>query len=677
MIAAGSGILILAPVLLVVVHGRMLFDQGRVLAGLHGGRRIAVLFAACLLVLPAGFVIRCESDRQTLGRAVDAVFSPDYRSKTIEFSRGRLARALRHMEDVKQGIYLPYLTDAYNTIVFHGLVLPDEKVDLIRRSLLGETAARSERSLWGRGVFGGRPQGVRRTRGAGVTHGVEMAAPEIERRATNDVMEVDVRLTLDNRGGENGEFSASVIVPEGVLVTGFWLDVNGTNKPAQLRERKTAVWVYEMIRDMTRRDPGLLVYEGDGRLRLKVYPFSTAQRRRCGMSFRFPSTLHPVIRIKDTPVALNADAQPASTAVSVALPSGGEALALSIAPESGYPQFVRQPAACIILDRSAAAAAAEAGVIRRAKEAIAALPAAVQQVRVMWANYEQESVSGSPEPREAALASLGRHVSLPFRGGFCPELVIARELIGEQGGAGQPVPPPAGLAPLFVVVAADRTSPVRSGALQAFARTVPDMPAYIMWSSNGWEMVAFENGSTQATSPEGVTLAPIMALRKGNTVQMLSSATGGGLVFAPAGSGLGVWECWDPALKAFRPVERLIPCQDSRYAAGIALWARHRALGLDPKGIDAALPGLVADARAAGIMVPETAFVVVETSAQEVMLARKEQQSLGADHALEFDDAKPTPTAPAPSVLWILPLALYLLYRYHRRQQCPGVGNGR
>ncbi|MBI3985339.1 MAG: hypothetical protein HY343_00315, partial [Lentisphaerae bacterium] len=369
--------------------------------------------------------------------------------------------------------------------------------------------------------------------------------------------------------------------------------------------------------------------------------------------------LQPVIRIQDTPVALHKGAEADTRAVTVSV-GEGNALVAPSASKSGWPQFVRQPAAHLILDRSAASAATEAETVQRAKAAISALPVSVQKVRVTWANYEQEDVSGSPETREVALGALDRTVSLPFRGGFCPERVIARLLLEERGKAEQQ---PAGPVPLFIVVPAPGSSPVKVGGLAAFTRFVPDMPAYIVCSSGGWEQASFGGGSAQPVSLPDLAPAPIMAVRKGKAVELLSAAAEGGLVLVPGEAGRGEWECWDPAQKTFRPIERLARCADPDYAAGLALWARHRALGWEPGSIDTALPGLVADAQAAGIAIPETAFVVVETSAQEVMLARKEKQSLGAGHALEFDEVK---RAPAPPALWLLPVAFYLLYRRFR-----------
>jgi hypothetical protein len=74
-------------------------------------------------------------------------------------------------------------------------------------------------------------------------------------------------------------------------------------------------------------------------------------------------------------------------------------------------------------------------------------------------------------------------------------------------------------------------------------------------------------------------------------------------------------------------------------------------------------PDLIKDTRTAGLLIPEAAFIVLETQSQEVILARKEKQSLNANHALEFDNTK-TEKAPAPLAVWLILPALWLLWRF-------------
>ena len=661
MIAAGAGFLILAPLFLFTLHTRRLMEQGRLLATHYGLRRMGAVFTACLLVLPAALMLRNEIDRRTLNQAVDTVFSPDYTATRVAIQAAPLRRALDRMDDMKHGIYLPYVSDVYDAMVFHGMVLPDEKADLIRESLLGKAKERARNSsLWGNGFLGGRNRTLRQTRGGNVTRSVEVASYETQSQTTNGMTETEVQWVLENRGQANGEFSERIAVPEGVQVTGFWLDVNGTHKPAQLRERKAATWVYEMIRDMTRRDPGLVVYEDGQHLRLRVYPFASNEKRTCGLRFRFPSTLHPSIQFVDTslPLGVSTQVETEPRAFSATLPGGAAALIVPARVITNWPSLQREVVAHLILDRSSCAETNQAVIAEKARAALAALPPAIGRVRITWANFEQEDVPGEPLSREAAMEAIKQGCQLPFNGGFSPERVIARVLIAQKSAT--PAPEPAGVASLFLVIPASGSPPVHSISLAPFVRLAPDLPAYALLGSNGWNRVSFHNATTTPAQLTEFAPSAIVALRHGTLTTWVSTGRNS-LIFAPVSDPAG-WQRWNPTTSQFEPLEAPTVCHDPAYLAGLSLWSRHRALVWTPAAVDAALPDLIKDTRTAGMLIPEAAFIVVETQSQEVMLGRKENQSLAANHALEFDNAK-TEKAPAPLAVWLILPALWLLWR--------------
>jgi hypothetical protein len=663
MIAAGSGFLILAPVLLFIVHTRRLWEQGRTLATQHGSTRMLSAFAACLLVIPAACLLRNEVDRRTLDQAVNAVFNPDYTATRVTINTDSLTRSLERMEDMKHGIYLPYLSDIYDAMVFRGMVLPDEKATLIKQSLIGKSPVENKRdSLFGSQFLGMRSRNPRGNRwSGGVTRNVVVASHEIDRRLTNGVAEAEIRFVLENRGSGNGEFSESITVPEGVLVTGFWLDVNGTNKPAQLRERKAATWVYEMIRDMTRRDPGLVVYEDDRTLRLKVFPFAAGEKRRCGLTFRFQAELHPSITfrdvalLKDTTLDLT-DQSDKCSPVSATLPSGENALVIPATVMTNLPSFRREVVAHLILDQSSFAGTNQAAVVSRARAALAALPPSISRVRVTWANYEQDDLPGESMSREEAIQALERTTTLPSRGGFCPDRVITRVLLAASKA---PIgPAPAGYAPLFVIIPAPGSTPVRAISLAPFARLAPDLPFSLIDDGSGLKRLPFNSTVQAPYHPDQLVPSAITLLHNSNST--LVSANREALVLAPAGQHAG-WSVWTPGTGRFEPIESPVTCTDSAYLQGLSLWSRHRALTWTPGAVEAALPALVGDARKAGVLIPEAAFIVLETKSQEVMLARKERQSLGANSALEFDEVNTKP-APAPAAWLLLPLLGLLVW---------------
>ena len=103
---------------------------------------------------------------------------------------------------------------------------------------------------------------------------------------------------------------------------------------------------------------------------------------------------------------------------------------------------------------------------------------------------------------------------------------------------------------------------------------------------------------------------------------------------------------------------RLLPAGD--YTAGMELWESARAAARQPARLLTDLPRLTAESRRLGVLIPETAYIVVENAAQEATLKQKEKLSLGANRALSFDE-HPVVKAPAPPLVWLLPVAMALI----------------
>ena len=97
----------------------------------------------------------------------------------------------------------------------------------------------------------------------------------------------------------------------------------------------------------------------------------------------------------------------------------------------------------------------------------------------------------------------------------------------------------------------------------------------------------------------------------------------------------------------------------SAYGEGLSIWDDYRKSVFYPSTLNSVLPEIVARSRTTGVLVPLTSYIVVENSAQWKMLKRKENQALGADYALEFDEFM---ESPAPSILYLIPVLFILLY---------------
>lgn len=143
---------------------------------------------------------------------------------------------------------LPFLSDYYNQLVFNGMVLPDDKMKTLWLMFFGES--------------GPKPGGVQRwslffapssasrgwTSGQPPAREVRVRDVEVKESITGDVVAAEVTFRLYNEGRADSEFVGDIAVPDGVLVSGYWLEVGGQRKAGRIVEKKTAQWVYHMIR---------------------------------------------------------------------------------------------------------------------------------------------------------------------------------------------------------------------------------------------------------------------------------------------------------------------------------------------------------------------------------------------------------------------------------------------
>ncbi len=671
MLACGAGFLILAPTLLFVIHTQTLLAEGAAVAARWGRTLTITAFSLCLLLIPLGFTLRAVADRTALHRAMTVAFSPDYASGRTGLNRPATQRALAHLRDMKDGIYLPFLSDYYNALVFNGMVLPDDKMQTLHRMFFGADAPKPGKGGEWSLLMAPRARS-RGWRGARTTPSrtIQFQDLTVEENQTNDLVRASLLLTLKNQGPADSEFVTDIVLPDGVLVSGYWLDVAGQRKPGRIVEKKTAQWVYHMIRDFTRRDPGLLLFKTETQLTLNVYPFGAGETRTTGFDLLFPRGLHPRVRIGERDVNLGAiPDETASGPLAASQPEGRVQVILSGAALRTLPTVTREPYLHFIVDRSAGATNAASDLAAELASLAATLGGASSACRITFANYEWEDITPALVPLTALRDTVSRAGDLlPCRGGFCYDRVIAHALLQAQQEGGGRAPGDALRVPLFVVVMAKGTVPLSTVDLAAFQRLVPDLPFYYLQNGHDTSRVSFTGDSTRLPATNGAPHPVVLFQSEGRFAACLTDSDVS-LVSLPGST--ESLQVFDPATRGFVPLPGVRILEDSVYTRGLALWDSYRETVWAPDILDARLKELVADSRLTGIIIPLTSYMVVENTAQEKTLAQKEKQSLGTHHALEFEENQPTQAMPEPGTVWLLPVSLLLLFWHARRQRKP------
>lgn len=651
MIAAGGGFLILAPTFLFVVHSRVLLTEARLLSNRYRSRQLVALCVLMICVMPATYTARALLHKAALTDAIELVYHPDYKSADVYVDRAGVAQALKRLRNMKEGKYIPFLSDYYNAIAFNGMVLPDRKIMEMERVLLDERpldiGSQQNDQIFDffTGGFGRRraPWQGRRTQ---ISRDVDLTDASVSHEVSNAVCTASLVLTMRNTNQPLSEFVADLDIPEGVLVSGYWLDVAGEKVPGRLFDRKSAEWVYHMIRDTTRMDPGLLVYQDPNTVRLRVYPFARNETRYCGIEFTMPAGMNPVIKVGDQSVRLQDGAQLAMPGVARAvLPSGQQSVTIP-AGWKAMPSTTRTPVLHFLVDASESAAADIESNLKQMSEVMALNRELLCKVTLV--NSGSWSLTDRPVSGEDAIsltrATLADDSS--FFAGFNAGRAVRYATL-------QSLDDPLAhkQVPCFVIVTKEEQQAGMLDDLGEFSRLRPDTLGYAFAS----DIVA-----------EALITKPVHVLRAGGKTGVVSAEDGGVVVLDDGpieilSSETGESVALAPGLEFDA---------DTVYARGMGLWADYRSTVYDPPSADAARRGLIAEAREIGILYPEASYIVLENTAQWKMLERAEKQALGADSALEFDEFD----APAPSVLVLL--GGFLLYGAVRKRGRRGLSSG-
>jgi hypothetical protein len=627
--ALGAGFLVLTPTVLLILH-LGLFNKAR----RGSGHRCAVVGVLCFLLLPGFFTVRGLADKAALNAALDHVYAPVITGEPITYpaNRTNLRRALSNHRSYKNGIYYPLLSDYYAWLVFDHLVLPDSKLEHLERVFFGKSGS-SENNDWvardRRDMFGARGSSVRdrnrmpRTMPAPRT--VEVDRLDVNAKATDgDATIVTLTLTLRNTGGADAEYMKTLPLPAGIYASGFRLHINGMAVPGRITEKKTALWVYTMIRDSERRDPGLLFYNSPDELELRVFPVVATTPSIVEIDFLVPAKfagMSPIAIAKDPALVmakLGEGLKPrlAHDERGDVIACGLDGLLVSRAERERYLH--------LIVDRSL-----ENGFDGDLPAAVRMLRGRfpdVRTVRVTLANYEIVDL-----PSES-----GALDSLPLRGGFVADQALAqvirkhRDADLDNGGT-------SGLPPRPVVMILSRKAKTRTlelGVTRAWGDLTPALEIHEMDTEGGFVVLGDGRFEEAPLLKVGRSVRPFV---RGRPVRFARSDSEARL------------EYWLPEESAWRPVDGVTTqASDTPWARATALQARQQDHERSPGDTSVGLKSLVKASRESGVMLASTSYIVVENSAQWRMLDVSERKKLDQNAALDFKEA------PAPSALWLV-----------------------
>jgi hypothetical protein len=655
----GFGFLVWIPVVIFLVHMKALAEDWKAAVSSLGLRKSAMFLGAGLLALPLFFGVQAVKDKIVLKKAVQFVYSSEARGDlTFDGSAQDVARTMRALQQFKEGDGFPYLSDMYNAIVFEGMVLSDEKIRHMYRLFSGEDLPR----IYGGSLWGRRSSRRNFTPGSApderdvniVSENMATLSPLPGMRQSTLSLSVawpekkdqkDIKEPRSWQDGRPREFYQVIDLPPGVLISGFRLKVGEDMVPGRIFEKKTALWVYEQIKN-TRKDPGLLVYQSPTRVELKVFPVEAHETRQVEIDFLYPDHFYPSIKLNDREVAI-------LTPVAGVSPAGVIGASLMALPEGvirQLPAMERKPYYHFIVDRSLQASLpleTYGELIRK----LAVKNPEITKVKFTAANFETQSLT----PRSVGLNDAGQwqkaleRMSLPLQGSLDLQRVLQSELLAykEQcldqvdSGCWQEYPFFIVLtgAPQNVLPFSERLDPLR--------RYVPEVNKYYIVSlQKGDEPRLLWGASEKATS------AKVVLLRQGQHMAVVSSQARG---YYDQVEGARV-EVFDPATGVFKSLDDLRPLGDNPvYEQGLKLMRRNEAAWISLRLMDKDKRWLVEQSRQLGILAPATAYMVVERDAQFRGLEDKEREKMRASDAFDLgENVEPQNAVNSPAPSWLL-----------------------
>lgn len=656
MIAFGAGFLILAPTALFVVHTGIL-RNGFIAARTDWGIvKASLSFLVALLLVPVGYTAYAKNHKRVLLDALAYVY--DVNPSEVRSFDGHLPSldaTLQKMYDHKEGFELPFMTAYYNWLVYDGLVLPDKKMKHIYHMFFGRELVQKKKHEKFSNMF----LGEARENGRGLRFERPGTNVELKQVSWTHTAEGSCRSLIakvEMVGRElTQEFVTCVHVPPGVVVAGFWLHVGNERVPGRIFERKTAEWVYHMIRDTSPRDPGLLVYTQKDELELRVYPVNK-EVRTVEIEFLLPDGFQAKVRVagQSSPELQTSMLDQPRT---VDVPGGGRALVLS--GESDLPVVRRKPVYHFIVDRSQGTEADLAARWAAIGEWLQRFPQHAG-FEIMLANFESDTGPGRIAPGETLPEP--EAWSLPARGGFVPHRMIeavmlqyATDLSGPDAGRHAHSYP-------HIVVLSDQDFANDPGIEhQYFAELVPEMPGYdLVASQQTARRLEFGGYQRDSNTP---FLQDVHLFKAGSVFRAAPADRPAVVQFPDVNQELPL-QVWNENRDIWQPVDGLPKLEkDGRFAAGSGAWMNYLQSILQPSGKGTKLAEMVARSRESRVLLPNTSYMVVENSAQWEILKRKEKQKLSNHEELEFME---TPEPP----WWVLIIGYLAFRRWRAGRPC-------
>lgn len=632
----GAGFLMLTPLALGLFQARATYQEFGFSVKRIGTAKTALICALSFAIMPSYFVVQAQLDKYALNCSLDYFYAHDYNETEFDSALiERASTALVQLRDRKEGAQLPYISAVYNKIVFGDLVLTDAKISAMYNWLNGADMPAMTADLFGGSRRGG--SNSWRFRLQAPTRDVDLADYSV--KAGSGPTKTLYLSLQNNTADTHALYVEKIQLPDGVYVSGLRLKIEDKWVDGRLFDRKTALWVFQKITEV-RRDPALLHYLSSNELELRVYPFPANGIREVEIDF----TVHPSIDADITLGSENIELNAVATDVTLVDINGASA---TITDSSVY-EVHREPYLHFILDYSQGSTLDNSDYVKAIQRVATEL--SIDTLKITAANitsspaYTGELINADAP---AAIRFAIEGLVVEKRAGLWVERSIVNEIKRYDQGLNRSN---VNAVPKFVVLSHTTLNRSQSVDLNNWRSVIPDMSEWYYATTK------------QLTLKEiGPGASGVMVIKDDNGLSVVSSSS------SAVVQDLHRIQLYNPLTNVFETLEatqNAAPAEWSEYAS---TWADIKPVMLNPHTFEQQKQRIHEISVNSGLLLPSTAYIVVERASQWEILQRKEKQALGNHSGLEFENE--TETSEPMEWLLLLLLVTFVSYQYRRTKK--------
>ncbi|HIP27115.1 MAG TPA: MSEP-CTERM sorting domain-containing protein [Flavobacteriaceae bacterium] len=620
-IVFGAGFLMLSPLLLFIIHINELSKDFSYLKTQFTKPFMWIISFIGIIIIPLFILLSYQNDKKVLNKTLDYVYTPDY-SKNYNIDTKSLQKTLNVIKLNKDkrrnnggifGTQTPYLSTFFKWIVLDNLTLSDKKINTIEKIFFNE-----------------KPIRIRKENIVNKTTKITNITTKSTYDNTQKAWRSWINLEITNSSDLNrfAEYATTINLPIGSFISNYYLYVGDRKEMGILAEKKSAMWVFNQIRN-TNRDPGILYYLTGNKVAFRVFPFAKNEVRKTGIEILHKEPIE--LFLDDNLVKLGDN----SKIIEDKIIETDNVIYVTATQKEDLKTVERKPYFHFLVD-----------VSNNKKELIKDYKNSIQKVLKEYKSENSKISFVSSYTKTIDFNNWKTEIEKqPFKGSFFLDRAIKKTLINSHNDKTYPI---------LIVVTDSIDKAILKNDFADFKNNFPENDKFYNLHKTG----IINAHSLINNSKKVITKNTKINLE--NTV--LEYNYKDKTYYLPNDNKPNILLKKDNYLVSKYEIKK------NNWKSALAMQGMWKTQILHPETSHKGWLQLVKYSFMSKVMSPVTSFIVVENEAQKAMLKKKQEQVLNANKSLDVGEDRQRMSEPSTIIL-ILIFILILFYRERRKRK--------